>query len=59
MEIVRNFDLLVQLKEKFNREDTLASKINGSWAKVSTTKFIEDINNISYGFVGFGVEQGR
>lgn len=58
MEIVRNFDLLVQLKEKFNREDTLASKINGSWAKVSTTKFIEDINNISYGLLALGLNKG-
>lgn len=58
MEIVRNVDLLTQLKEKFNREDTLASKINGSWVKVSTNDFLDQINNTSYGLLASGLNKG-
>lgn len=58
MEIVRNVDLLTQLKEKFNREDTLASKINGSWVKVSTNDFIDQIDNTSYGLLASGLNKG-
>lgn len=58
MEIVRNFDLLVQLKEKFNREDTVASKKNGSWVKISTTEFVDTINTLSYGLLSLGLNKG-
>jgi long-chain acyl-CoA synthetase len=58
MEIVRNFDLLVQLKEKFNREDSFASKVNGSWVKISTNDFIDQVNNLSYGLLSLGLNKG-
>lgn len=58
MEILRNFDLLAQLKEKYNREDTLASKINGEWVKVSTGEFVDTINNVSYGLLSLGLTKG-
>lgn len=58
MEILRNFDLLAQLKEKYNREDTFASKINGEWVKVSTGEFIDTINNVSYGLLSLGLTKG-
>lgn len=58
MEIVRNFDLLVQLKEKFNREDSFASKKNGSWVKISTNEFIDKVNTLSYGLLALGLNKG-
>lgn len=58
MEIVRNFDLLAQLKEKFSREDIITSKINGKWEKLSTSAFIEQIDNLSYGLLALGLEKG-
>ena len=58
MEIVRNFDLLAQLKQKFSREDALASKKNGSWVKISTAKFIEDIDHVSSGLLALGLGKG-
>lgn len=58
MEIKRNFDLLTRLKEKFNREDAFASKINGNWVKLSTTEFIDQINTLSYGLLNLGLTKG-
>lgn len=58
MEIVRNFDLIAQIKEKYNREDTLASKKNGTWVKVSTTELIDSINTVSYGLLTLGLAKG-
>lgn len=58
MEIVRNFDILDLLKQKYSREDTVAAKRDGKWRTYSTQEFTETIDNISYGLLSMGVGKG-
>lgn len=57
MSVTRIFDILPQLKEKFNKPDALAAKENGIWVKYSTQQFIDNVNNLSYGIHNLGVER--
>jgi long-chain acyl-CoA synthetase len=57
MAVTRIFDILPQLKEKYNKPDALAAKENGAWVKYSTQQFIDNVNNLSYGIYNLGVEK--
>jgi long-chain acyl-CoA synthetase len=57
MSVTRIFDILPQLKEKYNKPDALASKENGTWVKWSTDQFVDIVNNLSYGIYNLGVER--
>lgn len=58
MEITRLFDLLERYGNNFPKEDALAGKEDGVWVKYSTEKYIETVNNISYGLMQLGIQKG-
>jgi len=55
MEVTRVFDLLPYQLEKFPKEDALATKVKGTWVKYSTKDIIEQVNQLSLGFIKLGV----
>ena len=59
MEVTRIFDLLPYHESKFKpKDDVVASKENGVWAKYSIKQYREIVDNISYGFLEMGVQPG-
>lgn len=58
MKITRLFDLLERYGNNFPKEDALAGKEDGVWVKYSTEKYIETVNNISYGLMQLGIQKG-
>ncbi len=59
MEVTRIFDLLPHHESTFHpKEDVVASKENGEWAKYSIKQYREVVDNISYGFLALGVQPG-
>jgi long-chain acyl-CoA synthetase len=59
MEVTRIFDLLPYHEATFkSKEDVVASKENGDWAKYSIKQYREIVDNISYGFLALGVQPG-
>lgn len=57
MAITRIFDILPQLKEKYNKPNALAAKENGKWRTYSTQEFIDYVDNLSYGLYNLGLER--
>jgi long-chain acyl-CoA synthetase len=57
-EPTRIFDLLPRLKEKFDKPDILAEKKNGQWVKYSTSDFIYNVDQLSYGLLHTGITKG-
>lgn len=55
---MRIFDIPYLQKEKFPKEDCIASKVKGEWLKVSTEKFISTAENLAYGFLSAGINKG-
>ena len=55
MEITRIFDLLPQLKAKYQKPDLLNAKVNGKWINHSTNEFVETVNNLSLGLRKMGM----
>ena len=58
MDSMRIFDIPYLQKEKFPKEDCIASKVNGSWLKISTQEFILTAENLAYGFLDAGIKKG-
>lgn len=58
MENFRLFDLLHNLKKMPQKEDALASKVNGIWHKYSTQEYIDTVNYLSYAFIHLGILPG-
>ncbi len=59
MDVTRIFDLLPYHEATFKpKDDVVASKENGEWAKYSIKQYREIVNNISYGFLALGVQPG-
>ncbi len=58
MEVTRLFDILERYANNFPKEDALAGKENGSWIKYSTDKYVEQVNNLSYGLMQLGIQKG-
>ncbi len=58
MESLRIFDIPYLQKEKFPKEDCIASKVNGSWLKISTAQFISTAESLAYGFMNAGIKKG-
>jgi long-chain acyl-CoA synthetase len=56
--ITRVFDLLSYNLENFQKEDLVCSKIDGTWEKYSTEKFITIVNNLSKGLISLGLGRG-
>jgi long-chain acyl-CoA synthetase len=58
MEVTRIFDLLDRYAERYQKDDVLAGKKNGSWVKYSTQDYIQNSNFFSYGLLGLGFKRG-
>ncbi len=58
MDSMRIFDIPYLQKEKFPKEDCIASKVNGAWVKISTQEFISTAENLAYGFLDAGIKKG-
>jgi long-chain acyl-CoA synthetase len=55
MTVTRTFDFLQRYKENFpDKDDALAGKVNKKWVKYSSSAYIENANNISYGLKELG-----
>lgn len=53
--VSRTFDFLQRYKENFpDKDDALAGKVNRKWVKYSSSDYIENSNNISYGLKELG-----
>jgi long-chain acyl-CoA synthetase len=55
MEITRIFDLLPQLKEKYQKPDLLNAKVNGKWVSHSTNEVVDTVNSLSLGLMKMGL----
>ena len=59
MNVTRIFDLLPYYKTNFDpKDDVLAGKEKGEWVKYDIDRYIDIVNNISYGFIKLGVKPG-
>ena len=58
MEVKRLFDMLERDLNEFPKEDALCCKENGIWVKYSTKKYVEIVNNLSYGLLQLGIKKG-
>jgi long-chain acyl-CoA synthetase len=59
MTVTRTFDFLQRYKENFpDKDDALAGKVKGEWVKYSSSDYIENSNNISYGLKQLGYQAG-
>lgn len=57
MAITRVFEIIPQLLEKYNKSNALAAKENGKWVTYSTQQFADNVNFLSYGLLGLGIEK--
>ena len=64
MAVTRIFDILPQLKEKYNKPNALAAKENlptgqagGQWKLYSTQDFIDNVDNLCYGLYNLGLDR--
>lgn len=57
MEYKRLFDFPHYQLEKFPREDSLVSKVNGEWVKTSTQSYVNQSNAISRGLLKLGIKK--
>ncbi|MCK5846999.1 MAG: long-chain fatty acid--CoA ligase [Bacteroidales bacterium] len=59
MKIERLFDFLEYYKTTYpQKEDALASKINGEWVKYSITEYYDIVRDLAYGLINLGVKKG-
>ena len=58
MQVTRLFDMLERDLQEFPKEDALCCKENGIWVKYSTAKYVEIVNNLSYGLLQLGIKKG-
>ena len=60
MSVTRLFDLIDNYQAKYAwKKDALADKVNGQWAPVSASTFIETVNLVSYGLKAMGFKPGE
>ncbi|MES3018359.1 MAG: long-chain fatty acid--CoA ligase [Bacteroidota bacterium] len=57
-EITRVFDLLKISQKEFDKEDIVATKINGAWIKYSTQRFVHEVDSVSRGLISKGIKKG-
>jgi len=58
MKVLRTFDILSQLVEKYSKEDALAIKRNGKWEKFSTAEYKRMTDLVSFGLLASGFTKG-
>lgn len=57
-QVTRLFDVPFHQLENFPNRDMFVTKTNGTWVPVSTQEFIDQVNALSLGLIGLGVEAG-
>lgn len=57
MEVTRTFDLLDNLKEKYQKDDILARKDNGKWIKYSVDEYYNYSYLLAYAFLALGLKR--
>ncbi|MEZ4721315.1 MAG: long-chain fatty acid--CoA ligase [Flavobacteriales bacterium] len=55
MEIKRLFDIPYHQLNNYPKEDSLAGKVNGKWAKTSTQQFVDTAMKVSKSLVSMGI----
>lgn len=58
MEQLRIFDIPYMQMRLYKKTDALATKVNGTWKKVSTDEFIQSSEKLAYGFFALGINKG-
>lgn len=58
MKVLRTFDIVSQLVEKYSKEDALAIKRNGKWEKFSTAEYKRMTDLVSFGLLASGFSKG-
>lgn len=58
MKVLRTFDIVSQLVEKYSKEDALAIKRNGKWEKFSTAEYKRMTDLVSFGLLASGFIKG-
>lgn len=58
MNVLRTFDIITQLLEKYPKSDALAIKRNGKWEKFSTEEYKNMTDTFSYGLLALGFAKG-
>ncbi|RLD47047.1 MAG: long-chain fatty acid--CoA ligase [Bacteroidetes bacterium] len=59
MKIERLFDFLEYYKNTYpQKQDALASKIDGEWVKYSITEYTDIVRDLAYGLINLGVKKG-
>ncbi len=56
--VTRLFDIIYYQKEKYQKEDSFAAKVNGEWKKYSTQDMIDAANKVSLSLLKLGVQPG-
>jgi len=56
--ILRLFDIPYYQNEKYPNKNMFVTKTNGEWIGISTSTFLEQVNEISRGLIAFGIEPG-
>ena len=56
--ILRLFDIPYYQNEKYPNKKMFVTKTNGEWVGISTSTFLEQVNQISRGLIAFGIEPG-
>ncbi len=57
MEVTRTFDLLDNLREKYQKDDILARKDNGKWIKYSVEEYNNYSNLLAYALLSLGLQK--
>lgn len=55
---LRIFDILTRHKEKFKKDDALASKVAGKWELISSAAYVENSDLVSCGLLKLGIKKG-
>lgn len=58
VEVMRTFDLLDHLVERYPKDDMLAGKVNGEWVKYSSHDYYKYAHYLAYGLCEIGLKQG-
>ncbi len=58
MNVLRTFDIITQLLEKYPKNNALAVKRNGKWEEFSTTEYKNMTDSFSYGMLALGFAKG-
>ena len=58
MIIERTFDLLVNIRQNYSKQDILACKQDGNWVKFSSDDYWRNAKMIAYGLLANGFKKG-